>query len=167
MLQSRAQGLPQAAASPPPSGQGQPRPSGIQRPLATGSSEAGTVEGKGNGREERQKGKESGFVAECGGRQPPKEPPAPQPRPQLWSQARFPCGLPGCPNSCYKKGRTESVRRRQSGLGGGSSPHKTFLGPFKTRVPALSRCRNHVGAGVGWGGAVPRRGRAAGRKSWG
>lgn len=32
---------------------------------------------------------------------------------------------------------------------------QTFLGPFKTGVPALSRCRNHVGAGAGWGGVGP------------
>lgn len=115
--------LPQGRASP---GQGV-----FGSPLATGSSKAETVEGKGKGREKRQKGKKRGVVAECGRRQPPKEPPAPQPRPQMWSQARLPCLLPAWPNSCYEKGCAESVRRQQSGLGGGSSPHGRSWSPSR------------------------------------
>lgn len=95
-------------------------------------------------------------MAECGRRQPPGDSSTPA---QMWSQAHLPCLLAGQPQSCYKKGQTESVRRWQSGLGGGPPPHTRSWGPSMTRVPALSRYRNHVGAGAGWGRAGPTLGK--------
>lgn len=54
VTESGARGMPQAAASPCPSGQGQARPNGIQQPLSHGLSKAEAIEGKGSGREKRQ-----------------------------------------------------------------------------------------------------------------
>lgn len=85
VTESGTRGLPQAAASPTPSGQGQAGQMVFSRLLTTGSSKAEAVEKEGEGEREEAKGreKESGFVAECSRRQSPNESQIPQPRPQI------------------------------------------------------------------------------------
>lgn len=120
-------------------------------PLAEGSSKAETVEGKGDRRERRGKGGERVVLWQEAA---PRGPPAPRPRPQMWSQACRPCPLPGRPNNCYEKG-CRVCRETAGWVWGWFLSPQTFRGPFKTRVPAVGRYGKHVGAGARWAGVGP------------
>lgn len=101
VTESGTQGLPQAAASPPPSGQGLAGQVVLSCLLTIGSTKAEAVGKGGAGEREEAKGRktESGFAASCGRRQPLKELQVPQPRPRH-SHKPLPQLPPGWPDIC-------------------------------------------------------------------
>lgn len=84
VTESGTQGLPQAAASPPPSGQGQAGQVVFSHLLTTGSSKAEAVEKEGEGEREEAKGrdKESGLRHSVAGGSSPKNLRYPNPGPR-------------------------------------------------------------------------------------